>query len=47
MLNVCDNTLIIFTSDNVGALSHSLCNYSSRGGNNTYFDGNQRAHAFS
>ena len=46
MENLWDNTLIVFTSDNGGALSHGSCNYPLRGGKNTYFDGNQRVHAF-
>ena len=31
---------------NGGALSHGSRNYPLRGGKNTYFDGNQRVHAF-
>ena len=41
MLNVWNNPLIIFTSDNGGALSPGSCNYSLHGGSNPYFDGNQ------
>ena len=46
MSNLWDNTLIIFTSDNGGALLHGSCNYPLRGGKSTYFDGSQRVHAF-
>ena len=46
MSNIWDNSLIIFTSDNGCALSHGSCKRSLRSGNNTYFDGDQRAHAF-
>jgi len=41
-----ENTVIIFTTDNGGALSHGSCNYPLRGGKNTYFDGNTRVHTF-
>ena len=46
MLNLCDNTLIIFASDNGDTLSHGSYNYTLRGAKNTYFEGNQRVHAF-
>ena len=46
MLNLWDNTLILFASDNGGTLLYGSCNYPLRGARNTYFDGNKRVDTF-
>ena len=41
-----DNTIIILTSDNGGAINSGSCNYPLRGGKNTFWEGGQRILTF-